>query len=188
MLSELVDRRAGYSEAHAIMALLLLNEMPHGRFLLMKKLHLNEASARTLLLKMEFRKYSKSSPRGHVLTKKGIKFVKQIRKKIIGPINIGKTSLTLWKNNVAYVVRNGANNVESGIEQRDIAIQLGASGMTTLVYKGRLFIPNVKRKVPVDVEKLFNLEKNDAVLIGSADSEEKASIASLYAAYKIAFK
>lgn len=188
MISGLVDRRAGYSEAHVIMALLLLNEMPHGRFLLMKKLHLNEASSRTLLLKMESNGYSKSSPYGHILTKKGIEFVKKLRKRVIGPINIGKTPLTLWKNNIAYVVRNGAKKVETGIEQRDIAVQLGASGMTTLVYKGRLFIPNVNRKVPEAVEKLFKLKENDAVLIGSADSEEKASLASLYAAYKIAFK
>ena len=187
MLSYLVDNRAGYSEAHVIQALVLLAGMPHGRFLIMKKLNLNEASARTLLSRLERNGYSKTSTYGHVLTKKGLSFVKKLNGRIMGPINIGKTPLTLSKNNVAYVVRGAAAHVNSGLEQRDMAIKLGASGMTTLVYKNKLMVPSVKRKVPEAMNKLFTLKKDDVVLIGSADTEEKASLVALYAAYKLVF-
>src|SRR3989344_5452000 len=121
----LVDQRASYTKAHVLKALMLLSEMPHGRFLLMKKLHLNEASARTLLSKLESKNYSKPSTYGHVLTKKGSLFVKKIRSKIIGPIDVGRSELTMSENNIAYVIRGAASKIKSGIEQRDIAIISG---------------------------------------------------------------
>ncbi len=186
MLDSLVDRRASYTKAHVLKTLLLLSEMPHGRFLLMKKLQLNEASARTLLSKLESKGYSKSSTYGHVLTKKGNSFVKKIKEKVIlGPIEVVKSDLTFSENNIAYVVRNAANKIKSGIEQRDIAIISGATGMTTLVYDKKLTAPSVRKKVPKELEKIFNLKKNDVVLIGSAKNHIAADLATLYAALNL---
>jgi len=188
-INELVDLRASYSEVHVLKALMLLAEMPHGRFLLMKKLQLNEASARTLLSKLEQKNYSRPSPYGHALTKKGNVFVKKIRQRIIGPIKVGKTLVTLSDSNVAYIVRNASNKIKSGVEQRDTAIKLGANGLTTLVQENKkLSFPLSNKKVPESVQKLFSLKENDVVLIGSSDNEITADLSALYAAYSISFK
>ncbi len=185
VFNKLVDQRASYTIAHVLKALLLLSEMPHGRFLLMKKLQLNEASARTLLSKLELNGYSKPSPYGHVLTSKGKAFVKKLRAKIIGPIDVGKSDLTMSENNIAYVIRNAGKKIRSGVEQRDVAITSGATGMTTLVYDKKLTAPSINRNIPKDLEKMFSLKQNDVVLIGSAKNQASADLATLYAAFRL---
>lgn len=53
---------------------------------------------------------------------------------------IQKSSITLGKFNYAVLVKNMADAIKSGIEQRDIAIKAGAVGATTLIFKNGIFL------------------------------------------------
>ncbi|MGI9012036.1 MAG: DUF4443 domain-containing protein [Nitrososphaeraceae archaeon] len=46
---------------------------------------------------------------------------------------IPKSSITVGKFNYVVLVKNIANSIRSGIEQRDVAIKSGAMGATTLL-------------------------------------------------------
>lgn len=51
-----------------------------------------------------------------------------------------KSSITLGKFNYAVLIKNMADAIKSGIEQRDIAIKAGAVGATTLIFKNGIFL------------------------------------------------
>ncbi len=172
------DKRSGYSESHVLKAVLLM-EGPIGREKIMKFLSLNEASARTILNFLKKNGLVKSTNKGHEPTKKCKKIIKYLKANIKGPLIFGKKSITISEKNVAYIVKNRANKIRYGIEQRDQAIIMGASGLTTIIKKGKLSIPGMKTNLDLGIE----MEDGDVLLIGSANDEKIAEFAALYAAY-----
>jgi hypothetical protein len=81
------------------------------------------------------------------------------------------------------LVREFGFAVGLGIEQRDAAIKMGASGATTLLFKENKFVmpassnDSLKKEREVRrmlVEKL-NPRDGDVIIIGSADSNEKTA-------------
>ncbi len=172
------DRRSGYSEPHILKALLALEE-PIGREKLMKELALNEASVRTMLNFLKRKGLLKSTKRGHEPTEKCKGLLKFLRANIRGPIKLRKMPITVGEKNIAYVVKNRASKIRYGIEQRDQAIIMGAHGMTTIIKKGKIFMPGMKRSISLNID----MDDGDVLLIGSANNEKKAEFAALYAAY-----
>ena len=91
-------------------------------------------------------------------------------------------------------------NLSNGVEQRDAAIKVNGSGATCLVYDGiNLFFPTkTKSKDDKDSTKInpktlnyfkaeieaakVKIEKNDVIIIGSGDNDQKARLATLNAA------
>ncbi len=177
-LIENFDKRSGYSEPHILKVLLSMNG-PVGREKIMKSTGMNEASARTMLNFLTRRGLLKSTKRGHMPTRKCESIVRFLKTNIRGPITLEKTSIAIGKKNIAYVVRKKANRIRYGIEQRDQAIIMGAHGLTTIVKKGKVYMPGAGRSVNIDVQ----MENGDVLLIGSAGSEKTAEFAALYAAY-----
>ena len=85
--------------------------------------------------------------------------------------------------NYALLVREFSFAVGLGIEQRDAAIKMGATGATTLLFKDNKFVmpasssDSLKKEGEVRrmlVEKL-NAREGDVIIIGSADSNEKTA-------------
>ncbi len=177
-----IDKRASYTDAHIAKALILL-EKPTGREMLMKRLNLNEASARTLLRNLEKMNYVRPSSSGHVLTQKGMNFLAYIKSNVEGPKNVGKTDLSISNSTVAYLVRKKAGKIRIGIEQRDQAIRFGADGLTTIIYNKDFFIPGMTGwKIPSTVRSMFSVSNNDVILMASAPSEIIADLAALNSA------
>ena len=172
------DKRSGYSEPHILKTLLSI-DVSVGREKLMKDLGLNEASARTLLNFLKGKGLLKSTKRGHEPTEKCKDVVKFLKTNIKGPIILGKSSITVGNKNIAYIVKNRANKIRYGIEQRDQAIIMGAYGLTTIIKRGKLFMPGMKANINLDVE----MKDGDVLLIGSAGTERTAEFAALYASY-----
>jgi predicted transcriptional regulator len=181
-----IDKRSGYSLAHAVKTIMFLAEETIGRDRLIRKLNLNEASVRTLLNRLEESGFVKKSNRGKTLTVKGEKFSSFLKKNIIGPFDVCRTKVTVSKYNIAYIVRKKSRKIRKGVEQRDQAIMMGAEGLTTITYDGSLHIPGLDWKVPDNIKNLFNLEKDDVILIGSAKSKDLADLAALNAALLLA--
>lgn len=181
-----MDIRAGYTSVHTVKAVLILGERQCGRNILMKELSLNEAPIKTMLNRMKENGLIEMSYRGSILTKKGRVIFTSLRRNISGPMKIGRNSATVSKYNIAYLVRNAASRIKKGIEQRDQAILMGADGLTTLVYKKKLFMPGLEKwSTPAEIKNAFDAKENDVILIGSAKKESIADFASLNAALSI---
>jgi hypothetical protein len=144
--------------------------------------------------------------RGHVLTQKGFEFLAKVQKKI--PL-LKKADLEYLKDIIIKqedvksffcLVKKASEKLSYGVEQRDAAIKINGSGATCLVYDGvNLFFPTKtlfkddKDNTKINPKTLnyfkseiegvnVKLEKNDVIIIGSGDNDQKARLATLNAA------
>jgi len=179
-----IDKRSGYSIAHAVKTIMLIGQNHIGRERLMKRLALNEASARTLLRRLEKQGYVTPGTAGHELTEKGKRLFLYVSKNVSGPKIIVDKKIAVSKYNVAYLIRHKTGKIRHGIEQRDQAIPLGAEGLITLVYDNGLVMPGLKLRVP-QLNNLFEFKDGDVLLIGSAKTEVLADIAALNSAIRL---
>ncbi len=185
MLHFTIDSRSGYSIAHVAKAIMVIGKNPIGREKLMKKLSLNEASARTLLKRLEKSGYVAATAKGHGLTEKGKCLFARISRNIIGPKSISADGVAVSRHNVAYLVKNKEKKIRFGVEQRDEAIRLGADGLITLIYSNGLVMPGIKWRVSNSISKLFDFNNGDVLLIGSAKTENIAELAALNSALRL---
>jgi hypothetical protein len=96
-------------------------------------------------------------------------------------MSLPRCAVALSRFNYAVLVREFGFSVRLGIEQRDAAIRMGATGATTLLFKENKFVmpassnDSLKKEREVRrmlIEKL-NPRDGDVIIIGSADSNEK---------------
>lgn len=189
MFKNLIDARASYSAVDIVKVLFLLSEKPMGRHQLMEEMKLGEAPVKTLIKRLNKNDLIKRTTKGSILTKKGTLLVNKILENISKPVEIDIDEYTVGKYNFAVLVKKASSKVRSGIEQRDEAIKIGADGATTLVCKNdRLFFPGCDRNV-IDLEKIlhkiFKIENEDVVIIGSGSTKKKAEEASIIVALSL---
>ena len=175
------SRRLSFGIGHIFKALQLANLNGHiSRDLLRKELSLGEGSIKTLVKQLKTTNMIMTSNAGTILTDTGEKLISQILLCIPKETIIPKSSITVGKFNYVVLVKNIANSILSGIEQRDIAIKSGAMGATTLIFKdGKFLISGTNFNALVDelhVQKILieNLHPNDNdVIIIRSDNQNK---------------
>lgn len=204
--------RPTFDIVHIILALIIFAKNPDGigRYKLKKNLLIGSGTARSLVNKLKektnFIKLAEDNKRkGHILTEKGLEFLKKVKKKIpileegdpkfLEEIIIEKEKYMIY----FCLVKNAAEQLNSGIEQRDAAIKVNGSGATCLVFNGsELIFPassasqnNEELKLSKRVQKYFKtkitdhnaeLEKEDIVIIGFGKDSETARLATLNSA------
>lgn len=177
-----------FDRAHVLRALLIIErEETVGRKDLAKKLTLGEGTVRSILktlLKMGYLKSAVAS--GHTLTNKGKQFLMDLHEFVLGPKAIDSKDLTIGNNDVAVLVRNAANYVKNGIEERDAAIKIGSLGASVLIFKDdELRFPREESEVNNDIlSKSFDFREGDVLIIGTDntyDKAENATFAALFA-------
>jgi predicted transcriptional regulator len=180
-----------FVEAHLVKALTFIDaEGPVGRVTLSKTLELGEGTVRTLIKHLEKEGLIKASKSGIVLTNMGRKLCSTLRSSISQPMHIPESSLTLGTFNVAVLIKGAADAIKTGLEQRDAAIKVGASGATTLIFsKGKLNMPLVEEDTFSSAPTLrkllvskLNPEENDVIIIGSAEDKSTAELGAVAAA------
>jgi hypothetical protein len=186
------SRRLSFGIGHIFKALQLAKLNGHiSRDLLRKELSLGEGSIKTLVKHLKITNMIMTSNAGTILTERGEKLISQILLCIPKETVIPKSSITVGKFNYVVLVKNIANSIHSGIEQRDIAIKSGAMGATTLIFKdGKFLISGTNFNALVDelnVQKILieNLHpnNNDVIIIGSDNqNKQHAEIAAKNAA------
>jgi hypothetical protein len=186
------SRRLSFGIGHIFKALQLAKLNGHiSRDLLRKELSLGEGSIKTLVKQLKTTNMIMTSNAGTILTDTGEKLISQILLCIPNETIIPKSSITVGKFNYVVLVKNIANSIRSGIEQRDIAIKSGAMGATTLIFKdGKFLISGTNFNALVDelhVQKILieNLHPNDndVIIIGSDNqNKQHAEIAAKNAA------
>ena len=201
-LERLLKERApgpypSFSVFHLTKALeLIAEEGPIGRGKLSEKLKTGEGVARTLINRLMNAGLIDISKPGCSLTKEGERVWKEFQSIFPRKVRLEQQSeLTLAACNVAMLIKGCGDKVKVGMDQRDAAIMMGAKGATTLVFKNQtLLLPgrptsvNVAQDFPSDfhqITKLLEPEENDAIVIGSADTWEKAEYGALAAAWTL---
>ena len=185
-------RQLTFSIGHIFKALQLAKLNGHiSRDLLRKELSLGEGSIKTLVKHLKTTDMIKTSNAGTILSEKGEKIVSQILHHIPKETIIPKSSITVGKFNYAVLVKNIANSIRSGIEQRDIAIKSGAIGATTLIFKDSKFlVPKTNFNALEEESKIQKVlmtnlrpNDNDVIIIGSDNTnKQNAEIAAKNAA------
>jgi predicted transcriptional regulator len=159
-----------------------LAKKPIGRNKLAEKLNVGEGAIRTIISRLRGAGLIVTSKEGCILTDKGLNIWKSFVEVYPKRSEIGKTALTTSKYNYAFLVKDKAHKVKSGIDQRDAAIMGGARRALVIVSKnGRLIIESVSNSIEDEfpeaaseiLEKL-NPEDNDVIIIAGADNLLKA--------------
>ena len=183
-----------FNEAHVVKVLELIGDYGSiGRIRLSKELGLGEGTTRTLLKHLKNEGITQSSRVGISLSEKGKKLFSNLRSKISACKEVPRSPLTIGTCNIAVLVRDSAEGVGSGMEQRDIAIKSGATGATTLIFSSnRLLLPtaekNISESMPELYDKLvtqFKPKENDVIIVGSGENRELAEIGAKMAAIKL---
>lgn len=223
-LDELFESKTikpSFEHVHIILSLYIFGKHPRGigRYRLGKELNLGSGTVRSLMDKLkkkaidfievtdyDSRKGNEQKKKGHVLTKKGLEFLKKVKQKIPliekGDYSIMKSIIIESESVNTYLclVKDAGASVGNGVEQRDAAIKMDGLGATCLVYDGQdLIFPrqtrtdNDKNQTRVDEKivkyikiKLVNanlqLEENDVIIIGIGSTPYKARLAAFSAA------
>ena len=186
------SRQLSFGIGHIFKALQLAKLNGHiSRDSLEKELSLGGGSIKTLVKHLKTTNLIKTSNAGTILTEKGERIISQILLHIPKETVIPQSSITVGKFNYAVLVKNIANSIHSGIEQRDIAIKSGATGATTLLFNDDKFlVPKTNYNALAEESKIQKVlvknlgpNDNDVVIIGSDNTnKQNAEIAAKNAA------
>ncbi|WP_400260348.1 DUF4443 domain-containing protein [Candidatus Methanomassiliicoccus intestinalis] len=176
-----------FTDYHVYKTLSVLSDGTRkGRKQLADKVGVGEGSMRTIVECIRDKGYIDVKQTGIKITKKGSEFFNTIPLQIY---TLGESDLVYGKSGVAVQVKGVASKIGSGMEQRDRAMIAGADGATTvLVKKGKLQIPgdidleSIYPDTASTLNKLFDLEDEDIVIIGTSAQLECAEEGAVAAA------
>jgi predicted transcriptional regulator len=183
-----------FNEAHVVKALELIGKYETvGRIKLSKEVGLGEGTTRTLLKHLKNEGVTQSSRSGISFSGDGRKVFSDLRSQLSESVDVPSSPLTVGAFNIAVLVRNAAQAIGSGMEQRDAAIKSGALGATTLVFSNsKLALPqgeeNLSESMPELHDKLvteLNPKENDVIIVGSGENRDLAEIGAKMAAIKL---
>jgi hypothetical protein len=178
------SRMLSFDVVHVFAALQLIeNRGRTSREALCRGLAVGEGTIKTLVKHLKMHGLVQTSNGGTRMTVKGKGICEGLLSAMPSEMSLPSCSVALGRFNYAVLVRKFGFAVKSGIEQRDEAIKMGATGATTLLFREGKFVmpasshdslrkePQVRRMI---IEKL-KPEDGDVVIIGSADSNEKTA-------------
>jgi len=177
---------------HVFKTLQLINDNGHvSRENLCYELELGEGTVKTLVRHLKMQGLVESSNADTKMTKEGKSFFSELLCYLPFEMPVSKCKITLGKHNYAILIKEMKSSIKSGIEQRDAAIKVGASGATTLLYENKKFlIPQTNYDALKDeqylakrlIENLHPAE-TDVIIIGTDNhSKRRAEFAAKNAA------
>jgi hypothetical protein len=181
-----------FTRAHIFDAFLVIGDTAIiGRGALAKETGVGEGAVRTILKKLTESGYVETIASGCRLTLAGRKVYVELRRALSQVVFIDAATLSVGRVQAAMRVKSAGRRLGNGIEQRDAAILVGASGATTYAVKGGKFtIPggssNCERDFPSPAWKVlrkeFQLREGDAVVLCGAEDGQKAKVGAVSAA------
>lgn len=181
-----------FDRAHFVLAFIIIGESGTiGRQTLSVRSGLNEGPVRTVIKKLREDGYAETNASGCHLTGRGKTAYEALRGKLSLFATLEGTKLTIGDYQVAMAVRGGGRYVQSGLEQRDSAIRLKASGATTFVIREAHFtVPggsaDSEKEYPSKawgvLREALQPKNGDAVVVCGARDEITARLGALSAA------
>ncbi|MFX1318567.1 MAG: DUF4443 domain-containing protein [Promethearchaeota archaeon] len=156
---------------------------PIGRYQLSSDLGLGGGSIRSLIRFLRSQGLIIPINRqGHQLSTKGKQHCEKLRETLIAFEELPESSYTIDVYNYGCHLHQLANYVTDGIEQRDAALQAGASGASTFIQdKDPAVLVMVKEhRIPKnelrEVLEHFNIQVGDVLIIGSGSTRVAAQL------------
>jgi len=181
-----------FEGAHILLAFRTIGETKLiGRKLLAVRSGLGEGAVRTVLKKLREGGYADANASGCYLTSGGRKVYAVLSKELSVLVPLEGSKLTVGSSQVALVVRGAGRKVRTGIEQRDSAIMVGASGATTYVLRrGKFTIPGGSSDCEKDfpgsawgvLRRGLKPKGGDAMILCGAEDRTNAQLGALSAA------
>ncbi len=195
-LSEPADGRVApvFKPHHAAVGLIMIGrEQPLGRYEICEKMSIGEGSVRTLLKRLSDADYIEpEGKQGQRLTSRGQRLFNEVTHDVPIGLMLDVGQQVLYEYAYANRVKNKAARITDGVRQRDEAIiqgGYGSAGATTLIQREtRLVMPPDDFHILIAYEaetvlimESLKPEKNDVVVIGSADNSNLAREVSMAA-------
>lgn len=163
---------------------------PIGRAKISLILQLGEGATRTLIKRLQRKGVIESTKFGCILTDFGKEIFSDLNSRISEDLELIPSSYSVSRFNIAILVKGAAKVIGQGVEQRDAALKVGASGATTLVYtNGKLTMPGLKESFSKHSPKIHDIlitklspDEGDSIVIGSADDKKIAEFGAKAAA------
>ncbi len=182
-----------FTTVHVLRILELAGQGYVGRKMLVRKVGLGEGSIRTIIGKLRDANLIEVKRAGVRLTNEGERFVKSLRDEFSPGVAVPSGSATVDRENVAVAVHGSPGGEVSGIEQRDAAMAVGASGASTFLFRGgNLTFPGMNYDLEeydpdlhAAVTGSFELEEGDMVVVGSGSDIETAYLGAIAAAVSL---
>ena len=142
-----------------------------GRKELSAKLAIGEGSTRKLIAYLEEKDWAACTRQGISLTNPGFELLDSIG---LEAAEVMAGELTVGEKDFAICLKNASDLVGKGIEQRDQAMKVGATGASTFIYQTDLKFSDDYDAASVDkaaaqlILEIFKLSDGDVLIIGSA--------------------
>ncbi len=190
-LTQVADRYApsrmiSFDIAHVFKTFQLMAQYGKiSRVLLTQELNLGEGAVKTLVKHLKMHQLVETSNGGMWMSDKGFRLYSKLHESIPKEMEVPQCSIVVGKYNHAVLIKGLESEIGSGIEQRDAAIKMGATGATTLLFKeGKFFMPGRNQDslrsdsdVREKIIKILQPEDKDVIVIGSADKKKVAELA-----------
>jgi len=176
------SRLLSYDMAHIFKALQMMGDRGHvSRESLTRELNLGEGSIKTIIRHLKMHELIDTSNSGTKLSAKGVALFAHLHLSLPGECTLPKCSVALGKFNHAVLLKHLAYAINSGIEQRDAAVKMGAIGATTLLFRnGKFVIPlsyydalENEPRIHKLLVQFLNPKNNDVLIIGSDHSDRR---------------
>jgi hypothetical protein len=190
--SEGLGPSPSFTQVHVFLAFLVVGDSTMiGRQALAKETGVGPGAVRTILKKLTESRYVETIASGCRLTSLGRQVHAQLRRILSQVVFLDAASLSVGRVQASARVKGGGRRLGSGIEQRDAAILVGASGATTYAIRnGRFTIPGGSRNCEKDfpspawrvLRSELQLREGDAVVLCGAEDAQKARVGTVSAA------
>lgn len=181
-----------FEKSHLLLVFVTIGDLGTiGRAALAVRSGLGEGAVRTVLGKLRDDGYADANASGWFLTPGGKRVYDSIWNKFSPIVTIHDPVPRLGDSEVALAVRGAGKSVRYGIEQRDSAVRVGATGVTTYVIEANRFtIPggsdDCEREFPgkiwSELRKEVSPKNGDAMILCGGKDETSAKVGALAAA------
>ena len=172
------SRSLSFDVVHIFKALQMIEKDGHvSRASLGEDLALGQGVIRTLVRHMKTANFIETTNGGTRMARKGKAVYNELAQAIPAETGLPTCSLAVGRFNYAVLLKSLSYSIKTGVEQRDAAIRMGASGATTLLFQdGRFSMPNStsdslrnEPKIKKMLLERLTPEDSDAVIIGTSD-------------------
>jgi hypothetical protein len=187
--------KPAFTMVHLLEAIFVVQkEGPIGRKIPSDRLSLGAGVVRTLIWRLRSHHILSEDKQGCKLTEKGLRLYSMLQRRISQPVVTDAGRLFLNKWNAIILVRGGASRIHLGLEQRDAAVRVGATGANTIIYSdGRFLIPGGSSDCAGDfpdsvwerLRVILKPEDGDLIIVSGAPSSHVAEQGVLAAAWTI---
>lgn len=179
-----------FADHHVYRTLILLSDgRRRGRKQVADAINVGEGSMRTIVEYLRDKGYVEIRQTGIKISARGLEFLRgmPIRMERLEP-----SDLSIAVRNVAVLVRDRADRISLGIEQRDAAIKAGADGATTIVIReGSMLVPpdylldKEKPEIARGLRRQLSPREGDVIIVGAAQEYDRAEDGALAAAFAL---